>query len=93
MNGIPQSGLEVTPHNGAELVHQPDGNKYYAGPNGLNETVFTQPDQSNHPASKKTSRNKTFWALSVIAILFLAAALGAGLGAGLAAKHKSKTSR
>lgn len=91
MDRNPQPGLEVTSHDGPEIVLQPEGNKYYTGSSELNEFALSQPDKPIHSVSK-TSRNKAFWALAVIAIVCLAVALGAGLGAGLSTKRKSSTS-
>ena len=92
MNGIVQPGLEVTSHNGPQIVAQPDENKYCTTASESNKILLSQGDEKIHPVSNK-SQNKAFWALAVIAILCLAAAIGAGLGAGLASKHKSSTSR
>ena len=92
MNRMVQPGLEVTSHNGPEVVAQPDENKYYTTTSDSNKIVLSQADEKIQPVSK-TSKNKAFWVLVVIAILCLAAAIGAGLGAGLATKHKSSTSR
>lgn len=92
MNGLAQPGLEVTLHNGPEIVAQPDENKYPTGSSQLNEISSRQPAQSIHPASKPR-RSKAFLALAVIIILCLAAALGAGLGAGLTTKRKSSILR
>ena len=87
-----QPGLEVPSHDSPESLIQPDGNKYYIGSGESNKIALGQPDQSIRPVSN-ASRSKALWALAVVAILSLAAAIGAGLGAGLSTKHKSSESR
>ena len=92
MKGMAQSGLEVAPHKGSELVPQPDEARYFLGSSQPNEIALGQPPVSIN-ATSKIQRNKALWALAVIGIVCLAAALGAGLGVGRSNKHVSITSR
>ena len=92
MKRAAQSELEVAPHNGPEIVPQPDVGKYFLGSSQPNEDALGQPHGLIN-SIPKVKRNRALWALAVVAIVRLAAALGAGLGAGLANKHVSITSR
>ena len=89
MKGMAQSGLEVAPHKGPEVVTQPDEAKYFVDSSQPSEIALGQP----HNTTSKIQRNKALWALAVIGIVCLATALGAGLGVGRANKHVSNTSR
>ena len=92
MNGVAQSGLEVALYHGLEVVPQSNVDMCFVGSSQPNEIALGQPDKSINTVSK-IKRNKALWALAVIAIVCLAAALGAGLGAGLANRHVSIKSR
>ena len=92
-----QSGLEVASHKGLQVAPQPDEAKYFLGssqPNEVapNEIASGEPDKSTITVSR-VQWNKALWALAVIGIVCLAAALGAGLGVDRANKHVSIASR
>ena len=87
-----QSGLEVAPHTGPEVVDQPDEAKYFLGSSQPSEIALGQSHRLIDTTSNN-QRNKALWALAVIGVVCLAAALGTGLGVGRANKHVSITSR
>ena len=92
MNRMTESGLEVSPHTGPEVLSQPYRDKYYMRGGAANRIISVLPDQSG-VTQKSQGQSRVIWVLAVIAVILLAAAIGAGLGAGLAAKHKSSSSR
>lgn len=92
MDRAAESGLEVKPSTGPQVIPQPDANMYYVGGAGPNGPVFGQLNQSDSPKAKSPGRSRVIWVLAGIAVICLAVGIGAGLGAGLAAQHKSSSS-
>ncbi|KAM0794268.1 hypothetical protein BDR22DRAFT_923645 [Usnea florida] len=88
MEDVAQSGLEVAPHRGPEVVPQSDEANYFISSSQPSETSLGRPHRVINTSSK-IQRNKALWALAVIGFVCLAAALGAGLGVGRADKHVS----
>ena len=91
MKGVAQSGLEVAPHKAPEVVPQPDEANYSLGSSQPSEIALGQPHRLIN-TTPKIQRSKALWALAVIGIVCLAAALGTGLGVGRAKKRVSITS-
>ena len=98
MGEIEESGLEVKPCTGPQVIPQPDANKYFLNAEVLKTHSLCLPIQlDSFQSGPSDARNrdwrKAFWVLALITVFLLIAGLGAGLGAGLAAQHRSPHSK